>query len=74
VAAVTSNLRLGDMPGNVRLRQGEAGLPRASVVNVSQLRTVHRTRPHELGVARMHDVLKGLPLLLGTNEFANGGT
>jgi len=24
VAAITSNLRLGDMPGNVRLRKGEA--------------------------------------------------
>ncbi|TMA31433.1 MAG: type II toxin-antitoxin system PemK/MazF family toxin [Deltaproteobacteria bacterium] len=31
VAAVTSNLRLGAMPGNVRLRKGEANLPRASV-------------------------------------------
>jgi mRNA interferase MazF len=39
VAAITSNLRLSAMPGNVRLRRGEAGLPRASVVNVSQLRT-----------------------------------
>jgi len=31
VAAVTSKLRLGAMPGNVRLRKGEANLPRASV-------------------------------------------
>src|SRR5438105_12711136 len=44
VAAVTSNLRLGAMPGNVRLRRGEAGLPQASVVNVSQIRTIDRTR------------------------------
>ena len=42
VAAITTNLRLADMPGNVRLRRGEAGMPRASVVNVSQLRTVDR--------------------------------
>ena len=42
--AVTSNLRLGAMPGNVRLRQGEAGLPRASVVNVSQIRTIDQAR------------------------------
>ncbi|MFL6262684.1 MAG: type II toxin-antitoxin system PemK/MazF family toxin [Thermoanaerobaculia bacterium] len=27
VAAVTSNLRLAAMPGNVRLRRGEAGSP-----------------------------------------------
>ena len=77
VAAVTSSLRLGAMPGNVRLRQGEAGLPRASVVNVSQLRTIDRTRLHDrvgiLGPARMRDVVKGLALLLGTDEVANDG-
>jgi len=42
VAAITSHLRLGAMPGNVRLRRGEAGLPHASVVNVSQIRTIDR--------------------------------
>ena len=42
VAAITSNLQLADMPGNVQLRKGEGGLARASVVNVSQLRTVDR--------------------------------
>jgi mRNA interferase MazF len=31
VAAITSDLRLGAMPGNVRLSRGEAGLARASV-------------------------------------------
>ena len=71
VAAVTSNLRLGAMPGNVRLRQGEAGLPRASVVNVSQIRTIDRTRLGErigvLGAGKMRDVLKGLALLFGTD-------
>src|SRR5438093_11035183 len=44
VAAITSNLRLAAMPGNVRLRKGEASLPRACVVNVSQLLTVDRGR------------------------------
>jgi mRNA interferase MazF len=42
VAAVTSNLRLAAMPGNVRLTRGEAGLPRASVVNVTQIATIDR--------------------------------
>jgi mRNA interferase MazF len=72
---VTPNLRLGAMPGNVRLRQGEAGLPRASVVNVSQLRTIDRTRLHDrvgiLGAARMRDVLRGLTLLLGTDAVVS---
>jgi mRNA interferase MazF len=72
VAAITSNVRLGAMPGNVRLRKGEAGLPRPSVVNVSQIRTIDRTRLGNrvglLGRSRMQDVLRGLALLFGTDE------
>jgi mRNA interferase MazF len=74
VAAVTSNLRLAAMPGNVRLRRGEAGLAQPSVVNVSQLRTIDRSRLGDrvgtLGPRRMRDVLAGLNLLLGTDEIA----
>ena len=44
VAAITSNVRRAAMPGNVRLRRGEANLPQASVVNVTQLLTVDRQR------------------------------
>jgi mRNA interferase MazF len=70
VAAITSNLRLGAMPGNVRLRRGEGGLEQASVVNVSQLRTVDLTRLGErvgiLGPARLREVLQGLVILFGT--------
>ena len=32
VAAITSNLRYGGLPGNIRLPKGEGGLPRPSVV------------------------------------------
>ena len=75
VAAVTSNLRVGAMPGNIRLRRGEAGLPRASVVNVSQIRTIDRIRlVDRVGVlsrSRMREVLKGLTLLFGTDEAAD---
>lgn len=72
VAAVTSNLRLAAMPGNVRLRRGEAGLAMPSVVNISQLRTVDRSRLGErigtLGPARLHEVLRGLALLFGNDD------
>jgi mRNA interferase MazF len=75
VAAITSNVRLAAMPGNVRLRKGEAGLPRAGVVNVSQTRTIDRTRLGDrvglLGTSRMHDVLRGLALLFGTDEVGS---
>ena len=69
VAAVTSNLRLALMPGNVRLRAGEAGLPKPSVVNVSQLMTVDRDRLRErigaLSKVRVDEVLEGLGLVVG---------
>lgn len=77
VAAITSNLRLAAMPGNVRLRGGESGLPRPSVVNVSQLRTVDRRQLTErvgaLGHDRIQDVLQGLALLLGTDQSTDTG-
>ena len=69
VAAITSHLRLAAMPGNVRLRRGEAGLPHASVVNVSQIRTIDRMQLVErvgvLGASRMREVVAGLALLFG---------
>ena len=69
VAAITSNLRLGEMPGNVRLRKGEAGLPQPSVVNVSQLRTIDRSRLAErigsVGEDRLAQILRGVALVLG---------
>jgi mRNA interferase MazF len=69
VAAITSNLRLAAMPGNVRLRKGEANLPRPSVVNVSQVLTIDRARLTEhvgtLGTERRRAVLGGLALLFG---------
>jgi mRNA interferase MazF len=69
VAAVTSNLRLAAMPGNVRLRKGEANLPRPSVVNISQVLTIDRARLTErvgsLRSERLRDVLQGLALLFG---------
>lgn len=41
-AVITSNLRLADAPGNVRLPVKGTGLTKASVVNVSQIITVDK--------------------------------
>jgi mRNA interferase MazF len=38
-AVITANLRLANAPGNVRLAASESGLPKDSVVNVSQINT-----------------------------------
>ena len=68
VAAVTSNLLLGQAFGNVTLRKGEAGLRRKSVVNVSHLTTVDRTmldgRVGKLTRRRLGEVLQGIHGLL----------
>jgi len=67
--AITSNLRLAEAPGNVRLTTRESGLRKPSVVNVSQIVTADRTffteRVHRLSERRMAEIDMGLRLLLG---------
>jgi mRNA interferase MazF len=68
VAAVTSNLRLAQAPGNVALTAAGSGLPKDSVVNVSQLLTIDRRLLGEqagtLTPAHMRAVDDGLRLVL----------
>lgn len=42
VCLITSNLSRANAPGNVLLKKGDANLPKASVVNVSQILTVDK--------------------------------
>ncbi len=42
VCLITSNLARAKAPGNVALKQGDGGLPKPSVVNISQLLTVDK--------------------------------
>lgn len=42
VCLITSNLSRANAPGNVLLKKGEGNLPKASVVNVSQILTVDK--------------------------------
>jgi mRNA interferase MazF len=69
VAAITSNLALADAPGNVRISKAESGLPRASVVNVSQVVTLDRAlltkRVKLLPSKVMQQISTGLQLVLG---------
>jgi len=64
VIALTSNLARAAAPGNVRLRKGEAGLPKPSVVNVSQIFTVDRSqlaqRIGTLFLPRVREIVDGL--------------
>ena len=66
---LTSNLRLGDAPGNVVLAATSIGLPRDSVANVSQIVTIDRSRLSEVVGTLSHQqlalVLAGIDLVLG---------
>jgi mRNA interferase MazF len=44
VAAITSNVSLAAAPGNVTLSRRVSGLPKPSVVNVSQVATIDKSR------------------------------
>ena len=48
VAVVTSNLRMGDMPGNVVVERAQSSLPRDSVINVTQIMTVDKSILREM--------------------------
>jgi len=41
-AVITSNVGLADAPGNIFLSKKESGLPKDSVVNISQIVTLHK--------------------------------
>ena len=64
VCALTSNLHRASEPGNVLLEVGEGGLPRQSVVVVSQISSVEKSRLGErigsLSDARVELILAGL--------------
>ena len=66
---ITSNHRLADMPGNVLVPSREAGLPKPSVVNVTQVITADksflRSRAGRLKPETLEQVEHGLSVLLG---------
>lgn len=67
--ALTSNLGWADAPGNVRLALRSTGLPRESVVNVSQVVTIDKSdlteRVGKLSRAKLELVLAGIDVVLG---------
>jgi mRNA interferase MazF len=69
VIAITSNLRLADAPGNVRLAKPKTGLDRDSVANISQILTLDKRFLSEqiglLDTLTMRQVDEGLALVLG---------
>jgi mRNA interferase MazF len=68
VCLITSNLDRAKAPGNVALRRGDANLPKASVVNVSQILTVDKSDLVDplgkLPANTMHAIWGGLQAVL----------
>lgn len=72
VCVVTGSLQRAKSPGNVLLEAGEGGLPKPSVVNVTQLFTVDKAMLADycgaLSPVRVAQVVSGLELLLRPAE------
>lgn len=68
VCVLTSNLKRAEAPGNVLLEEGEANLPKQSVVNVSQIFTVDKEDLAEkigaVSPKRIEQILAGIKLVL----------
>ena len=68
VIAITSTLKFGELPGNVTLRKGEANLPKRSVINITQIKTVDKNSIKEnigsLSAERMVEVYQGMKLVM----------
>ncbi len=65
---VTSNLKLSNAPGNVLLKAKDSGLPRDSVLNISQVITVDKKfikqKVKRLSNKTLQQVEEGLRLIL----------
>jgi len=68
VVAITSTLTFGELPGNVTLRKGEANLPKRSVVNMTQIKTVDKNSLKEkigsLTKKRMDQIYEGMKIIM----------
>jgi len=66
-AAITSNIKLADAPGNVSLSKREVGLNRESVINVSQIVTLDKSfltkRVGRLSERKLREIEDGLRLV-----------
>ncbi len=73
VCALSSNLRRASVPGNVLLELGEAGLPKQSVILVSQIFTVDKSLMSDyigtLSSKRVRQIMDGIRLVIEPREI-----
>lgn len=68
VLAITSNLKYGELPGNVLLKKGEANMPKACVINATQIKSVDKSSVKEkigtLSNEKFTKVIEGMKLVM----------
>lgn len=73
VCALTTNLNRSIIPGNVTLSEGEAGLSKPSVVNITQLVTVDKRDLGEyigtISRKKVESIAQGINLLLEPTDL-----
>jgi len=73
ICVIPSNLTRAEAPGNFLLSEGEANLPKKSVVNVTQLFTVDKSQLVEkigtLSAGRVGEILDGIALVLQPRDI-----
>ena len=73
VCALSSNLKRANVPGNVLLEPGEAGLSKQSIILVSQIFSVDKMQLNEyigtLSSRRIRQILDGIRLVIEPREI-----
>lgn len=73
LCALTSNLSRAAAPGNILLKKGEANLPKASVVNITQVVTINKSelkiKIGKLSKKRVNEILDGIHLLIEPRDI-----
>lgn len=73
VAAITSNLKVADLPVGILIKPKESGLPHESVVHLGQIYTIDKERLENLVGAlpadKMSEIDKAIKISLGLIEF-----
>ena len=65
-------MQYGELPGNVILKKGEANMPKACVINMTQIKSVDKNSLTDLigtlSDTKMNDVENGLRLVMSFQE------
>ena len=73
VAAITSNLKVADLPVGVMIMPEESGLSHKSVIHLGQIYTIDKERLEDyvgmLSQSKMLEVDKAIEISLGLREF-----